>query len=324
MLPSQRLRRGGRARRMTIVDHRSEAGRDVGDALIRTGGALPRHQCVDHLLDRNALGGGHIGDGLPGAELRDEVCGCHAEDCGECPISEVPTASVPSPVAGQAAIANVATTATNRNTLIAAQWSKLASVAPPAIRADVASIDTAYIKAATQTGSAATTTLGSISTPAQHLRTFTTSNCAGSGRTAPDPAALAAFTNCLAKNGVAVPKESGQATNSSTAGTSQGGGFGALRNDPKFQTAFAACRSQLPAGGFGGAIRACLSAKGITLPPRDPNSTSPASANANPNRDGNGNGQGRRGGLSSTDPKIQAAIDACRASVGNNAATTIK
>ena len=220
----------------------------------------------------------------------------------------------------------------DRNAQIAQQWGKLVAVAPAAIRADLSTIEAGYAKAATQTGAAVTATLTALTAPAQKIRAYATANCAAAGASTAgndqgnrtvDPKAFAAFVACLTKNGVTLPAGFGQrtdnkaasgATPASNANPGIGGGFGALRNDPKFQTAMQACRALQPSGfgggsGRGGAIRTCLAAKGIQLPQR----TGGNNNGGNNNGGNNNGGAGVSRGLTSSDPKVQAAIDACRA-----------
>jgi hypothetical protein len=103
------------------------------------------------------------------------------------------------------------------------------------------------------------------------------------------PASLAAYTACLKQHGVTLPTFNPGSFTGGTRPTfspgsfgagSGAGRFGSLRNNPKFQSAEAACKSLRPSGGFGGfgggaggfnstafaAYRNCLKLHGVTLP----------------------------------------------------------
>ncbi|MFI0717809.1 hypothetical protein [Streptomyces sp. NPDC021224] len=143
--------------------------------------------------------------------------------------------------------------------------------------------------------------------------------------TASGAADMAAYRDCLAKNGVQLPsfspgarpsgRPSGMPSGRPTDGKGfRGGfpGFGGASADPKTQKAMQACESLRPQfnrGNGGGAdssafaaFTSCLKDHGVTLP------TSTASPNAS----------GRRGGgmfnaLNTSDPKIAKAYETCKA-----------
>ena len=80
----------------------------------------------------------------------------------------------------------------------------------------------------------------------------------GQGAAGPDPAAMTAFRECMAQNGVTIPDQpapSGASGSSGTVPRGQGGRGGGLlggldRNDPTVAAALEACQANLP-GGFG-------------------------------------------------------------------------
>jgi len=158
--------------------------------------------------------------------------------------------------------------------------------------------------------------------------------CGGSSGTPPANAAanggngFAAYTQCLARNGVVLPSASARADRTGgvrpsnrpstrpSGGTGNGGGFGgggfAFGNQPpagvdqatwdKAMQACASVRPSFAAGGNGGAnnselvaYRNCLSEHGVTFP----------SAGAR------GGGGGGFAGLNTADPKVAAALSAC-------------
>ena len=159
--------------------------------------------------------------------------------------------------------------------------------------------------------------------------------CGGSSGTPPASApsganGFAAYTECLAKNGVVLPSESGNprggnGTRSSTrpsarpsggTGGGGGGGFGgfAFGNQPPagvsqetWDKAMQACSSVRPSfGGNGGAnnsalvaYRNCLTEHGVTFP------------SGRPSAGTGGGGGGGFGGLNTADPKVAAALTAC-------------
>jgi hypothetical protein len=114
------------------------------------------------------------------------------------------------------------------------------------------------------------------------------------------------FAGCMREHGVDMPDPE----------PGPGGGLGAVAgsgvfNDPDFQTAFAACRSKLPNGGEPPKLNpdqldryrqfaACMRDNGVDVPDPDPDGTL---------RLGNG---GRFGNVNPADPKVQAALTACR------------
>jgi hypothetical protein len=147
-----------------------------------------------------------------------------------------------------------------------------------------------------------------------------TSSSATSSTTAPTgsagstaAASRAKFTQCLESHGVPASVASagfgrrgaGGATSSTTTGGSSANGSSALS---KYQAAFTACRSDLPAGfGRGGnfnsaalaAYRNCLEIHGVTVPTTTPGSS------------GSGGGFGGGFGAASRSPAFQAAQKAC-------------
>jgi hypothetical protein len=134
-------------------------------------------------------------------------------------------------------------------------------------------------------------------------------------------AAFAAFTSCMSSHGISLPSRartgpsgSGGTPPSTTPGGTRprgGGGFGfgggnfadrfntppAGVDPTKYAAALTACRSKLPTAPAGGtnnsafqAYRSCLSDHGVTLP-----------------------ATGRLGSINRNDPKVKAALTACRA-----------
>jgi hypothetical protein len=152
--------------------------------------------------------------------------------------------------------------------------------------------------------------------------------CGGSSATPPANAAanggnaFAAYTECLAKNGVVLPSASARPDRSGgvrpsnrpsarpSGGTGNGGGFGGgfFGNQPPagvdqatWDKAMQACASVRPSFGAGGngannsevvAYRNCLTEHGVTLP-------------------SNGTRGGGFAGLNTADPKVAAALTAC-------------
>jgi hypothetical protein len=116
------------------------------------------------------------------------------------------------------------------------------------------------------------------------------------------------FAGCMREHGVDMPDpEPGPG------GLGLSGGGGALLNDPDFQTAFEACRTMLPNGGEPPklspeqleqyrAFAGCMREHGVDVPDPDPDGTLRL-------RPGPG---GRFGGINPSDPKVQAALTACR------------
>jgi hypothetical protein len=155
--------------------------------------------------------------------------------------------------------------------------------------------------------------------------------CGGSSAAPPANAAggngFAAYTQCLARNGVVLPslsanpradrtggvRPSGRPSNRPSGGTGNGGGFGGFAgfgNQPPagvdqatWDKAMQACASVRPSGGAGGgannsalvAYRNCLTEHGVTLPSGGP-------------RGGAGGGLA---GLNTADPTVAAAVTAC-------------
>ena len=133
----------------------------------------------------------------------------------------------------------------------------------------------------------------------------TAGTAASSASAAPSQGA-SAYLTCLRQHGVNIPTT--RPTARPTARPS--GGFAA---NPAMQKARQACASLRPAGGFGGgqfaaafqAFRSCMAAHGETIPATRP--TAPPATPPSP-------GAGRfLGGLNPSDPKVAAALKACRA-----------
>lgn len=201
--------------------------------------------------------------------------------------------------------------------LVADEWAKISSAAPVKIKTDVATIESAYAKAA---GAPATATavLKTLGASSKAVTDFSAQNCQSDGsgqrrRFDPTDPANKAFVDCVAKQGVTL--------GSGRSGGGQGGGGGGQGGDPKRQAAIQSCQSKLPAGtvfrggggGFGGVLnnpqmQACLKSKGVTVPTR-PAGAASAQAPNNP-------AQGR------TDPKFRTALDACRTQLGLGARGT--
>ena len=135
----------------------------------------------------------------------------------------------------------------------------------------------------------------------------TAGTAASSASAAPSQGA-SAYLTCLRQHGVNIPTT--RPTARPTARPS--GGFAA---NPAMQKARQACASLRPAGGFGGfgggqfeaafqAFRSCMAAHGETIPATRP--TAPSATPPSP-------GAGRfLGGLNPSDPKVAAALKACR------------
>jgi hypothetical protein len=161
-------------------------------------------------------------------------------------------------------------------------------------------------------GGSSSSSAGSASTTPS-----STGGAAGSG-------SLAAFRACMSGQGISLPQRSGTSTgtppSTSPGGTRPaGGGGGTSRfntpppgvNASTYQAALNACRSTRPTGGTGAsgsalqAYRSCLGDHGVTLP-----------------------SSGGLSGLSKTDPKVVAAMNACKAlaptgGAGSGSSTTI-
>ncbi len=158
---------------------------------------------------------------------------------------------------------------------------------------------------ATACGGGSTKTSSSDSTS-----TTTPSGSTGSAAAA----SRAKFTQCLESHGVPASVASAgfgrRGTNGSTSSTTTGGSSaGRSSLFTQYQSAFTACRSDLPAGSFGGggnfnsaalaAYRNCLEIHGVTVPTTTPGST------------GSGGGFGGGFGAASRSPAFQAAQKAC-------------
>jgi hypothetical protein len=162
---------------------------------------------------------------------------------------------------------------------------------------------------ATACGGGSTKTSSSASTS-------TTAPSGSTGSTA--TASRAKFTQCLESHGVPASVASagfgrrgaGGSTSSTTTGGSGGTSPGGSSVFSQYQSAFNACRSDLPSGfGRGGgtsfnsaafaAYRNCLEIHGVTVPTTTPGST------------GSGAGFGAGFGAASQSPAFQAAQKAC-------------
>lgn len=216
--------------------------------------------------------------------------------------------------ASQATLGASKVTGAAQYKLVAIEWAKISSAAPVKIKTDVATIESAYAKAA---GAPATATavLKTLGASSKAVTDFSAQNCQSDGsgqrrRFDPTDPANKAFVDCVAKQGV-------------TLGSGRGGGQG---GDPKRQAAIQACQSKLPAGtvfrggggGFGGVLnnpqmQACLKSKGVTVPTR------PASA---PNGAAPNNSAPNNSAQGGTDPKFRTALDACRTQLGLGARGT--
>jgi hypothetical protein len=214
-----------------------------------------------------------------------------------------------------------------KNAKIAAEWVKLEATAPAPIKPDIAAVRAAFTKAATQDDASAKATLAGVGAPSKKIGEFVAKACAqrggpggGNDDHGPDggfdPAKMAELRACMEKNGASMPDPNN-------------GGARPNFDDPKFQAAAQKCGFGGPdGGGFGGgrgvrggrgisdAVRACVTAKGITLPTR-PDRTKVSKPANGTNGDGANAakpaGGGDRGGRAPMDAKTQAAIDACRA-----------
>jgi hypothetical protein len=156
----------------------------------------------------------------------------------------------------------------------------------------------------------------SASGSASASSTTVVGGAAGSG-------SLAAFRACMTGQGIILPQRSGTSTGSSrstTPGATRpaAGSRGTSRfntappgvNAATYQAALNACRSKLPTGGSGArssafqVYRSCLGDHGVTLP-----------------------SSGGLSGINQSDPKVVAAVNACKALVpaggfGGGSATT--
>ena len=205
----------------------------------------------------------------------------------------------------QAAIAKIAPTAKSRLSTIATEWSKIERFAPTQVKTDVTAVKTAYAKASTQTGAAATATLGKLAGPAGRITAFTAKSCVAGGPGGDDgdrATRRAELAACLAKEGVTLPDFGG----GQGAGGQGGGQGGPPTFDAKTQAAMTKCGGLGGPGGFGGGrgltdeVRACLTKKGVTIP-------------AGRSAGRAGAGAGGAGGLGARDPKFAAALQECRA-----------
>ena len=130
---------------------------------------------------------------------------------------------------------------------------------------------------------------------------------ASSASATPSPGA-SAYLTCLRQHGVNIP-----ATRPTARPTARPSG--GLAANPAMQKARQACASLRPAGGFGGfgggqfaaafqAFRSCMAAHGATIPTTRP--TAPPTTAPSPGADR------FLGGLNPSDPKVAAALKACR------------
>jgi hypothetical protein len=152
-----------------------------------------------------------------------------------------------------------------------------------------------------------------------------TAACGGSSGTpaaaaSPSGNTFAAYTQCLARNGVVLPSfsanprasRSPRPSDRPSGGGGGGGGFGggfllgnqapAGVDQATWDKAMQACASVRPSAGTGGAnnsalvaYRNCLTEHGVTFPSGRPS----------------GGGAGGFGGLNTADPKVAAAMQAC-------------
>ena len=194
----------------------------------------------------------------------------------------------------------------------------------------LAAVATACGGSSTKTSSSSTTsppTSGSAATGSA----ATGSGATGSGGSAAFAAARTKFTQCLESHGVPASVASSGfgfggrrgsadgsgATGSTGSGSTNSGSStaGGSTTRPtiasQYQSAFTACRSDLPTGGFGGggfnsvtsaAYRNCLTLHGVTIPTTPP---STAAGSSGPRA-----GPGGLGALRNN-PKFQAAQKAC-------------
>jgi hypothetical protein len=238
--------------------------------------------------------------------------------------------------ASQKAIGATTGSMKQKNAKIAAEWVKIEGTAPASIKSDVATVRAAFTKAATQDDVAAKATLGAIGVSSKAIGTFVATTCTRAGgkdgdddrgpggQDGFDPAKMAELRACMEKNGASMPDPAN-------------GGARPNFDDPKFQAAAQKCGFGGPGGrngeggpgqgGRGGrgmseAVRACVAAKGITLPTRPGRAAGSDSSNgagskpaaAKPaNGAGSAGAGGGRNGRTPFDAKTQAAIDACRA-----------
>jgi hypothetical protein len=164
----------------------------------------------------------------------------------------------------------------------------------------------------------------------------------GSTAAATGAASFAAYTQCMTSHGIPASALTQGRTRPTTGGTggstpSTGGAPGGTRPTPslpagvtqaQYQAAQQACRSDLPAGGFGGfggansaqlaAYRNCLQLHGVTLPAAGGGGAGggqpPASGQTPPTTTaGSAPRAGGFGGLNTSDPTVKAALTACAA-----------
>ena len=202
----------------------------------------------------------------------------------------------------QTVIGKAAGDATAKLKATAAEWVKIESAAPTAIKPSVTIVRTAYQTAA-KAGTNAAVTVAAVTAAGAKITTFVSSNCRAGGGGFGGGAAMTAYRDCLTKQGV-------------TLGT-PGSGSQPNASDAKLQAAMKACADKLPAGasgGFGGrggnfeALRECLTKKGVTLPAGGLG-RGPGSGGAN----GGGNAGGAGTQPAALDAKTQKAMQECQA-----------
>jgi hypothetical protein len=153
---------------------------------------------------------------------------------------------------------------------------------------------------------------GSSATGVATLAGSTASPTASASKTVDPKDATLALAKCMRQHGVDMPDPSG------SGGFQPPGGAGFNPQDPKFQKAIQACRSQMPSGGGGGGpsqkldaagqermikLAGCMRKNGVNMP--DPQFDS----NGNMVLGGSGGGAGRP---NMQDAKTQTALKACQ------------
>jgi hypothetical protein len=125
---------------------------------------------------------------------------------------------------------------------------------------------------------------------------------------------ITAYLTCLRQHGVNVPTTRPTARPTARPAGGSGGGSAAM------QKARQACVSLRPAGGFGfggggfaaafQAFRTCMASRGVTIPTTRP--TAPPTRPASPPASGAPRAGRFLNGLNPNDPKVAAALKACR------------
>ncbi len=179
----------------------------------------------------------------------------------------------------QRSIASIASSDAGRFGKVAKEWAKLEGVAPSSIKSHVTAIRTAYEKAATQTGPAATKTLQATAKAAGAVTDYATKNCgtaSGAGEDGPGgpgggdrEGRFAELQACLQKKGITMPD-----IRRGRDGQNGQGGATPPTIDATTQKAMQECGfTGGPGGGRGGAggalanpdVVACLKKAGITV-----------------------------------------------------------